>query len=82
MAKALLIIDIQNDHFKNGKMELVGTKKASENAKILLEKCRNENLTIMTQYIRQSYTLKDQIIRSRLTLIIRQSILTPPFHLV
>jgi nicotinamidase-related amidase len=47
MARALLIIDIQNDYFKNGKMELVGSKKASENAKILLEKFRNENLTVI-----------------------------------
>jgi nicotinamidase-related amidase len=47
MAKALLIIDIQNDYFKNGKMELVGSEKASKNAKLLVEKFRNENLTII-----------------------------------
>jgi nicotinamidase-related amidase len=27
MTKALLIIDIQNDYFENGKMELVGSEK-------------------------------------------------------
>ena len=39
--KALLIIDIQNDYFKDGAMELVGAKHASENAKLILEKFRN-----------------------------------------
>lgn len=47
MSKALIIIDIQNDYFKNGKMELVGSEEASENAKLILEKFRNENLTLI-----------------------------------
>jgi nicotinamidase-related amidase len=37
MTKALLIIDIQNDYFENGKMELVGSEKAIQNAKTILE---------------------------------------------
>lgn len=31
MKQALLIIDVQNDYFKNGKMELVGPEQALEN---------------------------------------------------
>lgn len=47
MNKALLIIDIQNDYFENGKAELIGSKQASENAKLILEKFRQDNLTIV-----------------------------------
>jgi nicotinamidase-related amidase len=47
MSKALLIVDIQNDYFRNGKMELVGADKAGENAKIILEKFRDKNLTVV-----------------------------------
>jgi nicotinamidase-related amidase len=47
MTKALIIIDIQNDYFENGKMELVGAEKASENAKTILEIFRNKNLPIV-----------------------------------
>lgn len=47
MSKALIIIDIQNDYFENGAMELVGSLDASENAKILLTKFRNEKLPIV-----------------------------------
>ncbi len=47
MKKALILIDIQNDYFENGKMELVGSKKASLNAKKILEKFRAENLPII-----------------------------------
>lgn len=45
--RALIIIDIQNDYFENGKAELVGSEKASENAKYILEKFRKENLPII-----------------------------------
>ena len=34
--QALVIIDIQNDYFPGGKMELVGSKAAAENAALLL----------------------------------------------
>jgi nicotinamidase-related amidase len=47
ISKALLIIDIQNDYFKDGAMELVGAKQASENAKLILEKFRNEKSPII-----------------------------------
>lgn len=40
MKTALLLIDIQNDYFPNGKMELSGAIEASENAKKLLGKFR------------------------------------------
>jgi len=47
MSKALIIIDIQNDYFENGAMELKGSLQASENAKQILEKFRTENLPIV-----------------------------------
>lgn len=47
MIKALIIIDIQNDYFKNGKMELVGSEKASKNAKTILEFFRDKKLPIV-----------------------------------
>lgn len=47
MSKALIIIDIQNDYFENGSMELVGSLQASENAKLVLSKFRNENLPVV-----------------------------------
>jgi nicotinamidase-related amidase len=47
MSKALIIIDIQNDYFENGAMELVGSLEASENAKNILSKFRNKNLEII-----------------------------------
>ena len=33
MNQALIIVDIQNDYFPSGKMELVGMEKAASNAK-------------------------------------------------
>lgn len=47
MSKALLIVDVQNDYFENGAMELVGTQPASENVKLLLAKFRAENLPVI-----------------------------------
>lgn len=47
MGKALIIVDIQNDYFENGAMELVGSLEASKNAKEILTKFRNENLPII-----------------------------------
>lgn len=47
MSKALIIVDIQNDYFENGAMELVGSLEASENAKKILSKFRNEKLPIV-----------------------------------
>ena len=47
MNKALIIVDIQNDYFRKGTMPLVGSDEASENAKLLLERFRNDRLTII-----------------------------------
>lgn len=44
--KALLIIDIQNDYFKDGNCELVNPEITSANAKKLLEKFREENIPV------------------------------------
>jgi len=52
MKCALLLIDIQNDYFENGKMVLAGTEKASENAKLILGKFRkNNNLVVHIRHI-------------------------------
>ncbi len=40
MARALLLIDIQNDYFPGGAMELVGMERAADNARALLETSR------------------------------------------
>lgn len=45
--KALLIVDIQNDYFENGAMTLENSLQASEKAKQILEKFRNEKLPII-----------------------------------
>ena len=52
MKTALLLIDIQNDYFPTGKMELVGSERASLNAKKILEKFRRDkNLIIHIQHV-------------------------------
>jgi len=45
--KALLIIDIQNDYFEGGKMQLVGSLEASLNAKQLIDIFRNKNYPVI-----------------------------------
>jgi len=47
MSKALIIIDIQNDYFEGGAMELHNPIKASENAKKILEDFRKESLPVV-----------------------------------
>ena len=47
MKTALLLIDLQNDYFPNGKMELVGIDTASQNAKSLLEHFRSTSQPII-----------------------------------
>lgn len=47
MKEALILIDIQNDYFDNGKMPLVGSYKACENAKLLVDKFREEALPVI-----------------------------------
>lgn len=46
MKQALIIVDIQNDYFPGGKMELVGIEIAVKNAKHALELFRAKNLPI------------------------------------
>ncbi len=45
--KALLLIDIQNDYFPGGDMELVGIEKASANAAELLARFRDAKLPLV-----------------------------------
>ncbi len=45
--KALLVVDVQNDYFKGGRMELVGTEEAAQNIGQLLEHFRANNLPII-----------------------------------
>ncbi len=47
MTTALLIVDIQNDYFPGGKMELEGSEPASENARRLLEYFRERKLPLV-----------------------------------
>lgn len=47
MNPTLLIIDIQNDYFQGGKMELYGMESASSNAEKLLSHFRKNNLPIV-----------------------------------
>ncbi|MDH3329051.1 MAG: cysteine hydrolase [Desulfobulbaceae bacterium] len=46
MKQALILIDIQNDYFKGGKMELVGMEQASSNAKRILQKFREKKSSL------------------------------------
>jgi nicotinamidase-related amidase len=55
METALLLIDIQNDYFENGTMALVGSDKASENAKLILNNYRaNHQMIVHIQHIATS----------------------------
>ncbi len=47
MKTALILIDIQNDYFDKGSMPLVGSVEASENAGLILDQFRKDNLTIV-----------------------------------
>jgi nicotinamidase-related amidase len=47
MNKALVIIDIQNDYFENGRIPLVGSVEASLNARKILDKFRSEGLPVI-----------------------------------
>ncbi|NQU33433.1 MAG: isochorismatase family protein [Bacteroidetes bacterium] len=56
MNKALIILDIQNDYFHNGSMELVGSEQASVNAKAIIDRFREEKLpVIFIQHICKCY---------------------------
>ena len=47
MKPALLLVDIQNDYFPGGKMELAGSLEAGEKAKALLTFFRNRGLPVI-----------------------------------
>jgi nicotinamidase-related amidase len=47
MKQALLLVDIQNDYFPGGKMELVGMEEALRNARLLLAMFRQERLPVV-----------------------------------
>lgn len=47
MRTALLIIDIQNDYFEGGTMTLVGSDSAVENARLILDRFRSEDLPVI-----------------------------------
>ena len=57
MKTSLLLIDIQNDYFDGGTMTLVNADKASENAKLILEKFRKLGLPVI--HIRHIATKPD-----------------------
>jgi len=46
MEHALVLIDIQNDYFSGGKMELVGMDHAAQNAEMILRKFRHQRLPV------------------------------------
>lgn len=47
MAKALLLVDIQNDYFPGGKMELADAQRMASNAGQLLTMCRQKGIPII-----------------------------------
>lgn len=47
MNACLILVDLQNDYFAGGNMELVNIKQAAENAQQLLVKFRSKNLPII-----------------------------------
>ena len=47
MNDCLILVDLQNDYFPGGKMELVGTGKAAANARLLLHRFRKKSLPIV-----------------------------------
>jgi nicotinamidase-related amidase len=46
MEKALIMVDIQNDYFPGGKMELMGMEAAAQNAQRVLELFRTRNMPV------------------------------------
>lgn len=47
MSKALILIDIQNDYFPGGAMELVGSEAAAQQARKLLDVFRKQSLPVI-----------------------------------
>ena len=44
MNTGLILVDIQRDYFSGGRMELVGMKEASENARVILQFFRKKKM--------------------------------------
>lgn len=57
MNKCLILIDLQNDYFPGGKMELVGIEEAAANARILLHEFRKTGSLVI--HIRHISTRPD-----------------------
>ena len=57
MNTALILVDIQQDYFPQGRMELIGPIEASRNAAQLLNHFRKENLPVL--HVRHLSTRKD-----------------------
>jgi Amidases related to nicotinamidase len=47
MNKCLILVDLQNDYFPGGKMELAGIEDAAGNAQLLLNEFRKKELPIV-----------------------------------
>ncbi len=47
MNTCLIVVDLQNDYFPGGTMELVGIKEAAANAQLLLGECRKAKLPVI-----------------------------------
>lgn len=47
MKQAMLVVDMQNDYFAGGNMELVGIEQATKKTQQALELCRTKNLPII-----------------------------------
>jgi len=47
MNNCLLLVDLQNDYFPGGKMELAGIEDAAENAQLLLNEFRKKELPVV-----------------------------------
>lgn len=45
--KTLLVIDLQNDYFSGGRMELVGIEQAAGHARRLVETCRENKIPVI-----------------------------------
>jgi len=57
MKTALILIDIQNDYFEGGNMELIDPEKAADSAKLILDRFRHDGLPIIhIQHIATSPT--------------------------
>jgi nicotinamidase-related amidase len=47
MSDCLILVDLQNDYFPGGSMELVGAETAAENARLLLHRFREKGLPVV-----------------------------------